>query len=149
MITFRQSRVKLALKLVLTGGLALALGFAGFVVMHFPGFWAPLGLAIFVPLALAVAVSAVFTGLALANPAVISAGPNSVSVATHRGKREIAWQDIAQFCVFSPASRFRSPGLELKAPVNGRRFVSFGRHWQAEPETIVNALQQAAPTSSL
>lgn len=142
-MTFRQSRFKLAVVFALTAIAALVMAFFGFVSAFFPGLWAAMGLGIFAPMSLALAIAAWRNGHALAQPASIIADDRGVSFQTRQGSTLYAWDQIADFTVFSPTSRLRSPGLELKEAVNGRRFISFGRNWEKLPEEITQYLHAA------
>lgn len=140
---FRQSRMKLAIALVLTGLAALVLGFFGFVTAYLPGLWAYLGVSLFAPLALACALTAVKTAVFLSKPSSLHIDDSGVVWTNARQTRRFGWDAIAAPHIFSPMSRFRSPGVELKEAVNGRRFISFGRFWETSAEEIVEALEKA------
>ncbi|GAA0530946.1 hypothetical protein FHS83_002616 [Rhizomicrobium palustre] len=143
MTSFRQSPTKLGFVIATAVFAALLLGASGLLCAYLPGLWSTLGVSLFAPLALAAVVVAVKAGQSLSRPAKLEADETGLSF-TQAGSdtaRRFFWREIAGVIVFSPTSRFRSPGLELKEPVNGRRFVSFGRFWQASPEEIVEALE--------
>lgn len=142
-LSFRQSRSKLSFTFALTAMATLVLAFCGFVAAHFPGLWAYMGVSLFAPLSLALAVVAFKAGEALRRPSLLSTDENGIAFTSPRGTQFYRWQAIAGVLVFSPASRSRSPGIELKEAVNGRRFVSFGRHWEESAEEITEALKAA------
>lgn len=144
-ILFHQSRPKLALVFALTVAAGLVLAFFAFISAYFPGLWAYLGISSFAPLALACAVAAVKNAIALLHPAELRAGETGISFKTAQRELHFPWDAIEGIIVFSPTSRFRSPGLELKEAVNGRRFHSFGRNWEKSAEEIVEKLQAAKP----
>ena len=147
MICFRQSRTKLATMTALFAAWALVFGFFAVVTALLDGLWPYLGLSFFTPLALACIVGAASTALHLANPATLTADEDGVVFRTHRSARRIAWSEVADFIVFSPTSRLRSPGCELKD--GARKFVSFGRNWEKTAEEIVEALNVVKDARSL
>ena len=141
-MTFRQSRRKLALVAVSAVVAALLLSVFTFLSTYFPGLWAYMGASLFAPLALAAAVTAVRAAMALAHPAILTTDAQGLLHVTGGRRLYFAWSEIEAFTVFSPTARFRSPGMELKTPVNGRRFISFGRNWEKSAEEIVEAIRQ-------
>jgi hypothetical protein len=147
MICFRQSRTKLAALTALFAAWALVFGFFAVITALQGGLWPYVGLSFFTPLALACIVGAVSTALHLANPATLTADDHCVVFRTHRSERRIAWSEIADFIIFSPTSRLRSPGCELKE--GARKFVSFGRNWEKTAEEIVEALEEARKKSEI
>jgi hypothetical protein len=138
MICFRQSATKLALLTALFAAWTLVFGFFAVVTAFMDGLWPYLGLSFFAPLAIAGAVAGVSSGLGLAHPATLTADEGGIVFRTYRHERRIAWSAVADFIVFSPTSRLRSPGCELKE--GAPKFVSFGRNWEKTPEEIVEAL---------
>lgn len=139
MIQFRQSRTKLTLLTVLFAGWAVAFGFCAVISAYLDGLWPYLSLSLLLPLALAGAFAAVMSGLSWIAPATITAGENGMVFASWRGEQRFAWDRVAEFTVFSPASRLRSPGVELKDGTP--KFVSFGRNWEQSAEEIVAKLE--------
>ena len=141
MTLLSQSRPKLALLFVLFTALAVVLAFMTFVSAYLPDLWAYLGVTLFAPVALASVLAAASSGLSLAQPGTLTADANGVCHRTFRHARRYAWNDIAEFIVFAPTSRLRSPGCRLAEHVAGRHFVSFGRSWEKTPEEIVEVLK--------
>jgi len=141
--TFRQSRLKLAVVFAFTAAAALLLAFFAFLSAYFPGLWAYLGISLFAPLALACAVAAVKNAIAFLHPAGLSADEAGIIFKTAQREQNYSWDAIEDIIVFSPTSRFRSPGLELKEASNGRRFHSFGRNWEKSAEEITEKLRAA------
>lgn len=143
MTVIRQSRAKLTLLFVLFSALALVLAFMTFVSVYLPDLWSYLGVAFFAPVGIASAIAAASSGMSLAQPGTLTLDESGICHRTFRHERRYAWSDIAEFIVFAPTSRLRSPGCRLADGVAGRRFVSFGRSWEKTAEEIVEVMKGA------
>jgi hypothetical protein len=141
MTVIRQSRPKLALLFVLFSAFTVVLAFMTFVSVYLPDLWAYLGVAFFAPVGIASAIAAASSGLSLAQPGTLTADESGLCHRSFRHERRYPWADIAEFIVFAPTSRLRSPGCRLVDGVPGRRFVSFGRSWEKTPEEIVEEMK--------
>jgi hypothetical protein len=142
MTVIRQSRPKLTLLLVLFTALTLVLAFITFVSAYLPDLWSYLGVVLFAPVGIASAIAAAASGMSLAQPGTLTLDETGICHRTFRHERRYAWNDIAEFIVFAPTSRLRSPGCRLADGVAGRRFVSFGRSWEKTAEEIVEVLKE-------
>lgn len=145
MICFTQSRAKLALLAAVFTAWTMVVGVIALISAYLDGLWPYLGLSLFAPLALAGAVVAVMSVRSWMTPATLKADHSGFSLSTWRGEQRLAWGEVESFIVFSPTSRLRSPGCALKA--GPRKFISFGRNWNASAEEIVEALENARPQS--
>lgn len=141
MTVIRQSRPKLALLFVLFSALTLVLAFMTFVSVYLPDLWSYLGVVLFAPVGIASAIAAASSGLSLAQPGTLTADENGICHRTFRHERRYPWSDVAEFIVFAPTSRLRSPGCRLADGVAGRKFVSFGRSWEKTAEEIVEVMK--------
>ncbi len=139
MTVIQQSRLKLAVIAVVAGALTVVLAFLAFISAYLPRVWSALGLSLFAPVGIATGVVAVMQALAFARPGTLTADEHGLVHRTWRGERRIAWAEVEGFTVFSPTSRLRSPGVELKS--GPRRFVSFGRCWEKTAEEVVEEIK--------
>ncbi len=146
-IVISQSRLKLAVLFVLFAALSVVLAFLTFTRGFIPHVGAYPGVSRCAPGGIAPAIAAGAGGMSLWQPGTLTADDRGVVYRNWRHERRIAWNDVAEFVVFAPGSRLRSPGLQLKDNVAGRKFVSFGRNWEKTPEEIVEGLRQARPQS--
>jgi hypothetical protein len=138
MLVIQQSRLKLAVVTALSGALTVVLAFLTFVSAYLPDLWSYLGVSLFAPVGIACGVVALWNALALVRPGTLSADARGITHRSWRSERAIAWEDVERFIVFSPTSKLRSPGCELKSG----RFVSFGRNWEKTAEVVVEVLNE-------
>lgn len=136
-MSIQQSRLKLFVVAALAAALTLVLAFLAFVSAYLPSLWSFIGLSLFAPVGLALAVVAGSSALALAQPGTLTADGREIVHRTWRGARRIAWEDVEDVFVLTPENRLRSPGVRLK---NGR-VVSFGRCWEKTAEEVVEGMR--------
>lgn len=139
MLVIHQSRVKLAIVAALFGALTLLMAFMTFVSAFLPQLWTYLGISFFGPVGIACAIAAAASAMSLAKPATLTADDRDLVFRTWRSEQRIAWEDVEDFLVFSPGSRLRSPGVQLKS--GARKFVSFGRNWEKSAEEVVEEMR--------
>ncbi len=137
MTVIQQSRLKLAVIALAAGALTVVLAFLAFLSAYLPGLWSALGLSLFAPVGIAMAVVAVSHALAWARPGTLTADEHSIVFRTWRSARRIAWDDVEEIFVLTPENRLRSPGVRLKSG----RVVSFGRCWEKTAEEVVEGLR--------
>ncbi|MBU6297969.1 MAG: hypothetical protein KGJ79_08570 [Alphaproteobacteria bacterium] len=147
-----QHRLKLALLFMLFGGLAAALGLGAWISTFLKSaVWAYLGLSFLAPLALGSAVAAAASGWSFLHPGTITLDPVGLTYRAYWYARRHRWTDIAEFVVFAPSSRARTPGCvfvdgyaghPIGRGVSGRH-ASFGHAWEKSAVDIVALLNEA------
>ncbi|MDE2500029.1 MAG: hypothetical protein KGL56_07535 [Alphaproteobacteria bacterium] len=150
-----QDRLKLALLILLFAGLTVMLGLGAWISSFLrSAVWAYLGLSFLAPLALACAVAAAASGWSFLHPGSITLDPEGLTYRAYWYVRRHRWRDIAEFVVFAPSSRTRTPGCIFVEGYTGHqigrgiagRHASFGHGWEIGAADMVELLKAAKET---
>lgn len=151
-VVITQHRLKLALLFGLFAGLTVVLALGAWISSFLrDAVWAYLGLSFLAPLALGSAAAAAASGWSFLHPGTLTLDPEGLTYRAYWYVRRHRWSDIAEFVVFAPSSRTRTPGCVFVEGYTGHtigrgvtgRHASFGHGWEMGAADMVEMLKAA------